>query len=153
MIIIKIKKNLETLIHAIVEEKDNKISFLDISISRSNNALQTSIFRKPTFSGAYTNFNTFLPTEYKRGLLQRFLYRTYNICSSYLQIDKKTNHLKSVLKKNSFPWFFIHNCIQKFWNKLFIKRIRDSNTTQKKEITISLEYLGKISLQPEKTTC
>ena len=42
IIIIKIKKNLETLIHAIVEEKDNKISFLDISISRSNNALQTS---------------------------------------------------------------------------------------------------------------
>ena len=35
-------------------------------------------------------------------------------------------------------------------NKLFIKRIRDSNTTQKKEITISLEYLGKISLLTKK---
>ena len=35
-------------------------------------------------------------------------------------------------------------------NKLFIKRIRDSNTTQKKEITISLEYLGKISLLAKK---
>ena len=35
-------------------------------------------------------------------------------------------------------------------NKLFIKRIRDSNTTQKKEITISLLYLGKISLLAKK---
>ena len=47
------------------EEKD-KISFLDIPISRNNNALETSIFRKPTFTGVYTNFNTFLSTEYKR---------------------------------------------------------------------------------------
>ena len=48
------------------EEKDNKISFLDISISRHNNGLETSIFRKLTFSGVNTNFNSFLPTEYKR---------------------------------------------------------------------------------------
>ena len=40
--------------------------FLDIPISRNNNALETSIFRKPTFTGVYTNFNTFLSTEYKR---------------------------------------------------------------------------------------
>ena len=35
-------------------------------------------------------------------------------------------------------------------NKLFIKRIRDYNTSQKKEITISLEYLRKISLLAKK---
>ena len=78
------------------DEKDNKISFLDISISRNNNALETSIFCKSTFSGVCTNFNSFLPTEYKRSLLHTLLYRTYNICSSYLQIHKETNHLKSV---------------------------------------------------------
>ena len=65
---------LNTLILVIViftwkEEKDNKISFLDISISRNNNALEASIFRKPTFSGIHTNFNSFLPTKYKRGLI------------------------------------------------------------------------------------
>ena len=65
---------LNTLILVIViftckEEKDNKISFLDISISRNNNALEASIFRKSTFSGIYTNFNSFLPTKYKRGLI------------------------------------------------------------------------------------
>ena len=46
----------------------------------------------------------------------------------------------------SFPLFFVDNCIHKCLNKFFIKRIRDSTTTQRKEITISLEYLGKISL-------
>ena len=45
------------------EKKENKISFSDISISRNNNTLETSISRKPT--GVYTNFNRFLPTEHK----------------------------------------------------------------------------------------
>ena len=98
------------------EEKNNKISFLDISISRNNNTLETSIFRKPTFSGVYTNFNSFLPTEYKRKLLRTFLYRTYNICSSYLQIHEEIIHLKSVWQKNSFPLSFIDNCINTFLN-------------------------------------
>ena len=79
-------------------------------------------------------------------MLHTLLHRTYNICSSYLQIHEEIIHLKSVWLKNSFPLFFIDNYIHKFLNKLFVKRIRDSNTTQKKEITISRKYLVKISL-------
>ena len=82
--------------------------------------------------------------------MHTLLYRTCNICSSYLQIHEEISYLKSVRQKNSFPLFFIDNCIHNFLNKLFIKRIRDSTTTQKKEITISLEYLGKISLLAKK---
>ena len=78
------------------------------------------------------------------------LHITYNICSSNLQIHEEINHLKSDWQKNTFPLFFIDNCIHEFLNKLFIKPIRDSTTTQKKEITISLEYLGKISLLAKK---
>ena len=46
--------------------------------------------------------------------------------------------------------FFIGNCTHEILNKLFIKRIQDYAITQKKEITISLEYLGKISLLGKK---
>ena len=35
------------------EESNNKVSFLDISITRSNNKLVTSLYRKKTFSGVY----------------------------------------------------------------------------------------------------
>ena len=37
-------------------------------------------------------------------------------------------------------------------NKFFIKGIQDSNTTQKKEITASLEYLEEISLLAKNIT-
>ena len=83
-------------------------------------------------------------------MLQTLLYRTFNICCSYLQIHEEIIHLKPVWQKNSFTLFFTDNCIHKLLNKLFIKPIRDSNTTQKKEITISLEHLGKMSLLAKK---
>ena len=49
------------------EEQDNKISFLDISITRVGNELQTSLFCKKTSSSVYLNFNSHLPNTYKKG--------------------------------------------------------------------------------------
>ena len=51
------------------EENENKISFLDISITRTENKFATSIFRKKTFSGVYLNFHSHLPTDYKKGII------------------------------------------------------------------------------------
>ena len=45
---------------------------------------------------------------------------------------------------------FIDHCIHKFLRKLFIKRAQDCTTTQKKEITLSLENLGKKSFLAKK---
>ena len=46
----------------------NNISLLDISITRINNKLTTSLQRKKTFSGVYFNFNSF----FTYGLQKRF---------------------------------------------------------------------------------
>ena len=45
------------------EEHNNNNTFLDISITRVGNKLQTSLFWKRTFSGVYLNLNTHLPSE------------------------------------------------------------------------------------------
>ena len=34
------------------EEKNRKLSFLDVEVSREGNKFATTIYRKPTFSGA-----------------------------------------------------------------------------------------------------
>ena len=57
---------------------------------------------------------------------------------------------KTVWQKNSFPLFFIDKCVQKFLNKLFIKRNHQKLTSAKKEVLITLEFLGKTSLQVKK---
>ena len=40
-------------------EKKNNFSFLDIKICKENNKCTTFVFRKPTFSGVFTNFDKF----------------------------------------------------------------------------------------------
>ena len=42
-------------------EENGSLSFLDIKIGRENNTFVTSVYRKPTFSGAFTNFESFIP--------------------------------------------------------------------------------------------
>ena len=132
------------------EEINNNISFLDISITRVNNKLITSLYRKKTFSGVYMNYNSFLPVKYKKGLIHTLLFRAYNICADYNTLHNEIEYLKSVWQRNSFPFFFIDSCIKKFLDKLFISSKPSNNASDKKEIFICLEYLGKISLQSKK---
>ena len=131
------------------EEHENNISFLDISINKNKSKLTTSVFRKKTFSGVYLNFNSYLPTEYKKGLILTLLYRTYMICSDYSNLHKEIVYLKTVWLKNAFPLFFIDKCVKKFFDNSFITR-KKKDCSREKEVIISLEYLGKISLQVKK---
>ena len=41
---------------SIEREKENKLSFLDVEIIREQGKFITIIYRKPTFSGVYSNF-------------------------------------------------------------------------------------------------
>ena len=102
------------------EQQDNKISFLDISVTGVENELKTSLFRKKTFIGVYLTFNNHLPNTYKKGLIGTLLYRVYNICSNYSSIHQEHNYLKTVWQKDSFPLLFIDKCVLKFLNNLFI---------------------------------
>ena len=41
-------------------EQTGSLSFLEIKISRKNNKFVTSVYQKPTFSGVFTNFESFI---------------------------------------------------------------------------------------------
>ena len=49
--------NITFLIYAEVNRSE---SFLDVKVSRENEKFATSVFRKDTFSGVYTNFISFI---------------------------------------------------------------------------------------------
>ena len=63
-------------------EKQNRMFFLDIEIIREDKTFTTSVYRKPTFSGVYTHFDSFLPFTYKFGTVYTLAYRCFQICSS-----------------------------------------------------------------------
>ena len=128
------------------QEKNGKLSFLDIEVSREKGKFVTTVYRKPTFSGVYTHFESFLPTIYKFGMVYTLAYRCFKICSDWTKFHEELSFLKQVFLKNGYPLSFIDNCFKTFVDKLFIKRPQ-LITVEKKTLFLSLPYLGEISLQ------
>ena len=56
-------------------EENNSLSFLDIKIFRDGGKFQTSVYRKSTFSGVLTNFESILPISPKYNLVSTLLHR------------------------------------------------------------------------------
>ena len=64
------------------EVEHNKLPFLDVLIIKNANTIDTTVYRKPTNTDVYLNWNTHAPTTSKVGTLRTILSRTYTICSS-----------------------------------------------------------------------
>ena len=82
-------------------ENDNSFSFLDIKITRHNQQFKTSVYRKPTFSGVFTHYKSYLDQTYKKSSNDTLLLRCFSICSDYTLLHLKVENLREILKKNS----------------------------------------------------
>ena len=127
-------------------EKDNTMPFLDFLFIRENGKFESSVYRKPTFTGVYTHFQSLIPFEYKFGLISTLLHRIYNISSSYKYIIEETNNLKNIMLKNGYPNNIIDKCIFQFFNKIYTVK-QQVHTVEKKKLLMVLPFLGKFSLQ------
>ena len=124
------------------------MSFLDIKITRELNSFSTSVYCKPTFSGVFTNFDSFIPLSYKTGLIWSLLYRAFSLCSGFEfeLFHQEILKLKDIFKRNGHPTSFIDNCVKRFLVKVFIKK-KSFLTASKKELVCVLPFIGKKSLQ------
>jgi len=95
------------------KEVDGSLPFLDVHVSRNIPCFTTSVYRKPTFSGVFTNFNSFIPASYKMSLVSTLLYRAHAICSNWKQIHSEFEKVKSLMLKNGFPSVLLDRLISK----------------------------------------
>ena len=128
-------------------EKENKLSFLDVEIIREQGKFTTTIYRKPTFSGVYRNFESFLPSVYKFiNLFVTLVYRCFRICSNWTQLHTELIFLKGTFQKNGYPNNFIDKCFKKFLNNVHLVK-ENVPTVEKKRLLLVLPYLRRKSLQ------
>ena len=60
------------------------LSFLDVQIVRRPGiGFETTLYRKPSFSGLTTKWNSFVPKKYKYNAVSSVAYRATRICSTY----------------------------------------------------------------------
>ena len=77
-------------------EEDRSLTFLGIDVNRGNNKFETSVHRKSTFSGVYTNYRSFIATEHKNSLITTLLYRSFTIDSNYRKLHEEILKLNEV---------------------------------------------------------
>ena len=91
-------------------EENNSLCFPDIKIFRYSGKFQTSVYRKPTFSGVLTNFESFLPISYKYNLISTLLHRGFMICSSYRTLHFEIMKIKQIFRSNGYPKNVLDRC-------------------------------------------
>ena len=127
-------------------ENENPISFLDIKITRDNNKFMTSVYRKLTFSGVFTNIGSFIPKSHKYNLLFTLLHRAFKLCSNFERFHLEIDKLKTIFENNGYPKSFVDFCFKKYLGKVFIKK-KVVLKASKKELICVLPFPGKKSLQ------
>ena len=72
------------------KEKSNYLPFLDVNVERTVTGFETSVYRKPTFTGQYLRWESFSPTKQKTNLISTLVHRALMICTkSKLNVEIK----------------------------------------------------------------
>ena len=83
------------------------ISFLDTFPRPSGNNIITTIYRKPTHTDRYLDFNSNHPKTAKHAVVRALTDRAKNVCSSPELLAKEMDHLGKVLRYNNYPKWMI----------------------------------------------
>ena len=127
------------------DELDNSLPFLDIHITHNDDGtLSTSIYRKPTFSGLYLKWNSFVPKQFKTGLVNCLLNRAWKICSNSDLFHQEINFIKSTLAANGYPSNFLNSCINRFLKTKTLIGLKNLNLDPN-ERTYSLNCHTKVN--------
>ena len=102
-------------------ESNNTLPFLDVKITLSNRSFSTSVYHKPTFTGLFTNFDSFIPFSYKRSLILSLLHRFFNLCSNYENFHKELDTFKIIFKLNGYPTHFFDKCACLFLDEVLFQ--------------------------------
>ena len=116
-------------------ESSNRIAFLDVLVHKTDSLPQTSVHRKPTWTGLYLHFLSFVPISYKRNLVRNLFHRALKISSpEFLEAERTLLH--KTLQENGYPLRFIerHSQIRPHEDPIF--------GPEKKPVFLCVPFLG-----------
>ena len=111
------------------------------------------MYRKPTYTGLLTNYNSFTSPNYKKGLIKTLIDRTFRINSTWSGFHYDILNLKSVLQKNEFPLKLIDKSISKYLSNNVFKQKENEQMPlleSTKKRFYKLPYISNFSIQRKK---
>ena len=99
------------------KESNHQLAFLDVFVHKTSTAFLTSVYRKLTFSGLYTRWDSFCPQQCKINLIKTLVHRALMI-SSKCFLNDEIEFIKSTLSKNGYSLSvldgIVHDVVNKF---------------------------------------
>ena len=122
-------------------ETNNCLNFLDVTITRTPDGFNTSVYRENCFTGLGLNFYSFCPFQYKYNSCKTLIHRAYKICSNWLNFSEELKTLDKYFLQNSYPSHIFHKYVNSYLNTVFHDK-PSVTTVPKKIIYASFPFLG-----------
>ena len=101
-------------------ENNGQISFLDTLITRKNGTVIIGVYRKPTHTDRYLDFNSHHELKHKISPASTLLNRALNLPSTAEGVRKELTYVSNALKSNGYPSATISNILKKKSSSEFI---------------------------------
>ena len=82
-------------------EEDGKLPFLDCLVSRDENALRTTVYRKPTHTDRLLDESSYNPTSHKATTIKTLTRRAQLVCNTPDSLFDENKYLRRVLTKTT----------------------------------------------------
>lgn len=122
---------------------DNKINFLDMTLIKNKNKIETKWFTKNVWSERYLNFNSKCDLSYKVGLIKCILDRAIVLTTPKYR-QECINKVKNALVKNNYPENLINKHIKTRTYKLYNSCRCTKQNNENKTNYISMPYVEKL---------
>ena len=128
-------------------EEDGFLPFLDRLTKREKNRIAVEVYRKPTHTNKYLDFNSCHPKQHKRSIVKTLLDRAEKIPSSSPAQAREIIYTREVLKENGYTTRFQNSCKRRLGDHP--KTNDDTNNTSNHFVTIPYvqgvsETIGRI---------
>ena len=118
-------------------EEDGTIPFLDVHVKRDGDKLTTSVYRKPTHTDRYLNYDSHHHPKVKSGIVDCLSHRAKRICKKGSALSDELKHVHNALMANGYPRHALKRRRK--------KRRRDGPGTGRPKARMFLPYIKGLS--------
>ena len=84
----------------------NGLPYLDTLTKPTPNSIESTVYRKPTHTDRYLDYNSNHPISAELSVIQTLIHRAKQVCSTPEFLAKEMDHLHKVLQDNHYPTQF-----------------------------------------------